>query len=92
MTLSYACTIHKSQGGEHPIIVLPLTFKHFMMLERNLLYTGVTRAKKVCILIGEKRAIGYAVRNNNAHKRYTLLADRLKKQDGHTLGNDRPDF
>ena len=79
LMLSYACTVHKSQGGEHPIVILPLTFKHFMMLERNLLYTGVTRAKKVCILIGEKRAIGYAVKNNEAHKRYTSLAERLRK-------------
>ncbi len=78
LTLSYSCTIHKSQGGEYLIVVMSLTFGHYIMLERNLLYTGVTRAKKVCIIIGEKRAVKYAVGNNVSHKRYTLLAERLK--------------
>ncbi|MDR1364221.1 MAG: ATP-dependent RecD-like DNA helicase [Oscillospiraceae bacterium] len=78
LTLAYACTIHKSQGGQYPITVILLPFNP-KMLERNLLYTAVTRAEKICILIGEKRAIKYAVQNNSAHKRYTLLAERLRK-------------
>ncbi len=78
IVLSYACTIHKSQGGEYPIVIIPLSLSHFVMLERNLLYTGVTRAKNVCIIIGEKSALVRAVKNNVARKRYTCLSERLK--------------
>jgi exodeoxyribonuclease V alpha subunit len=77
LNLAYAITVHKSQGGEYPIIIMPVTFKHKIMLERNLLYTGVTRAKKICILIGEKPAVKFAIENNASHKRYTMLAERL---------------
>ena len=79
IVLSYACTIHKSQGGEYPIAIIALSSSHFMMLQRNLLYTGVTRAKKVCIIIGERSAISRAVRNNTAKKRYTYLSERLEE-------------
>lgn len=77
LSLSYACTIHKSQGGEYPIVVIPVSLSHCIMLERNLLYTAVTRAKKVCILIGEKDAIFKAVQNNTSKIRYTYLSERL---------------
>lgn len=77
LVLSYAITVHKSQGGEFPIVVMPFTFKHFVMLKRNLLYTGITRARKAVILIGEKEAIKYAVKNNDAQARNTRLAERL---------------
>ena len=77
LVLSYAITVHKSQGGEFPIVVMPFTMSHYIMLQRNLLYTGVTRAKKVVVLVGEARAIGFAVRNNDAKKRNTMLTVRL---------------
>ena len=78
LVLAYACTIHKSQGSEYPIVVMPFMMSHYIMLQRNLLYTGVTRAKKILVLIGEKRAVNYAIRNNEAIKRNTRLAERLK--------------
>lgn len=78
LVLSYAVTIHKSQGGEFPIVIIPITYSHYMMLFRNLLYTGITRAKKLLILLGEKRAVQAAVRNNKSVKRNTMLAERLK--------------
>ena len=78
LVLAYACTIHKSQGSEYPIVVMPLTMSHYVMLERNLLYTGITRAKKLLVLLGEKRAIAMAVKNNNVTKRNTRLAARLQ--------------
>ena len=68
----------KAQGGEYPIVVIPMTTQHYMMLQRNLLYTGITRAKKVVVLVGSVKAIGMAVRNNSVTKRNTGLADKLK--------------
>ncbi len=78
MTLAYAISIHKSQGSEFPIVVMPLSIQHYLLLARNLLYTGVTRGKQLVVLIGEKKAIGMAVRNNRENTRLTKLADRLK--------------
>jgi exodeoxyribonuclease V alpha subunit len=77
LVLAYATTIHKAQGSEYPIVVMPFTMQHFMMLQRNLLYTGLTRAKKVFVLVGTKKAIGYAVRNDKVAERNTMLAERL---------------
>lgn len=77
ITLAYACTIHKSQGAEYPIIIIPMAKSHYIMLKQNLLYTGITRAKKICILVGQKDAILRAVKNNDSKKRYTLLKDRV---------------
>jgi len=79
LVLSYAITVHKSQGGEFPIVVMPFTMSHYVMLQRNLLYTGATRAKKAVVLIGEKKAIAYAVRNASSSRRNTMLAERLQK-------------
>ena len=78
MVLAYATTVHKAQGAEYPIVVMPVMMTHFMMLQRNLLYTGVTRAKKTLVLVGQKKAVGYCVRNVTVDKRNTLLAERLK--------------
>ena len=78
MVLAYATTVHKAQGAEYPIVVMPVMMTHFMMLQRNLLYTGVTRAKKILVLVGQKKAVGYCVRNVTVDKRNTLLAERLK--------------
>jgi len=78
ITLAYATTIHKSQGSEYPIVVMPIMMTNFIMLQRNLLYTGVTRAKKAMIIVGTKKAIGCAVSRVSANKRNTKLAQRLK--------------
>ncbi len=80
LTLAYATTIHKAQGSEYPIVVMPFTMSHYAMLQRNLLYTGVTRAKKVFVLIGEKKALSYAIRNEITGARNTKLALRLEKR------------
>ena len=78
LTLAYAVTIHKSQGSEYPIVVMPFTMSHFVMLQRNLLYTGVTRAKKILVLVGEKKAVYYAIKNETTTGRNTMLARRLQ--------------
>ena len=80
ITPAYACTIHKSQGGEYPIIIIPIDRTHNIMLNRNLLYTAITRAKKVCILVGNKKCIIDAVKNNKSQLRYTSFSERLKEQ------------
>ncbi|MGI6008230.1 MAG: ATP-dependent RecD-like DNA helicase [Ruminococcus sp.] len=77
LTLAYAVTIHKSQGSEYPVVVMPFTMSHFVMLQRNLLYTGVTRAKKILVMIGERKAVSYAIRNEKTTSRNTKLAQRL---------------
>lgn len=81
LVLAYATTIHKSQGSEFPYVVMPLMMSHYMMLQRNLLYTGVTRAKKGLILVGEKKAVYIAVKNNKIEARNTRLAERLSRRD-----------
>jgi exodeoxyribonuclease V alpha subunit len=78
LTLAYAITAHKSQGSEYPAVVIPLTTAHFVMLQRNLLYTAVTRGKRLVVLIGMKRAVQLAVRNVDPRLRHTRLAARLR--------------
>ena len=78
LVLAYATTVHKSQGSEYPVVVMPVVMSHYVMLQRNLIYTGVTRAKKGMILVGTKKALSCAVRNVSVRKRNTLLAKRLK--------------
>ncbi len=82
LTLAYAITVHKSQGSEYKAIVMPLLTQHYMMLQRNLLYTGITRAKELVVIVGTKRALGMSVRNNKVVRRYTGLAERLKRTYG----------
>ena len=77
IVLAYATTVHKAQGAEYPIVVMPVMMTHFAMLQRNLLYTGVTRARKALVLVGQKKAVGFCVRNVTVDRRNTLLADRL---------------
>lgn len=77
ITLAYATTIHKSQGSEYPVVVMPVLMTHYVMLQRNLIYTGITRARKVCVLVGTAKALAYAVRNLTVYKRNTRLRDRL---------------
>ena len=80
LMLAYAMSVHKSQGSEYPVIILPLTPGHHIMLQRNLLYTAVTRAKRLVILVGSKAALSVAVENDRTRKRYTLLAERLSQK------------
>lgn len=87
LTLAYATTIHKSQGSEYPIVVMPVLMNHFVMLQRNLVYTGVTRAKKILVIVGTKKALGYAVRNVTVSNRLTRLKERLRK-DAKTHGKE----
>jgi len=77
LVLAYAISIHKSQGAEYPAVIVPLLSQHYIMLQRNLLYTAITRAKRLVVLVGSKRAIAIAVRNNKVQLRYTNLAARL---------------
>lgn len=79
LALAYALTVHKSQGSEYAAVVIPLHTQHFMMLQRNLLYTGLTRGKKLVVLVGTKKALTAAVRNADTARRYTGLARRLKE-------------
>ena len=75
---AFAISVHKSQGSEYPAVVMPVTMQHYLMLQRNLLYTGVTRAKRLVVLVGTKQAIAIAVRNNKVAHRYTALDWRLE--------------
>lgn len=75
---AYAVSIHKSQGSEYPAVVIPIMTQHYMMLQRNLLYTGITRGKKLVVVIGTRKAVAIAVKNDKTRKRYTRLAERLK--------------
>jgi exodeoxyribonuclease V alpha subunit len=80
LVLAYAVSVHKAQGSEFPAVVIPLVTAHYMMLQRNLLYTAITRAKQLCVLVGSRRAIHIAVQNNKVSERYTALDWRLKQQ------------
>ncbi len=77
LVLAYAVTVHKSQGSEYPAIVLTLVNQHYMLLQRNLLYTAITRAKRLCVIVGQPRALEVAVKNNRVALRNTGLAERL---------------
>ena len=80
LVLAYATSIHKAQGSEYPVVVIPILIQHFMLLQRNLLYTGITRGKKLVVIIGTKKALAIAIHNNKPQMRYTLLKERLQKQ------------
>jgi exodeoxyribonuclease V alpha subunit len=77
LVLAYAISIHKSQGSEYPAVVIPILSQHYIMLQRNLLYTAITRAKKLVVLVGSRRAIAIATKNNRVQHRYAALAARL---------------
>ena len=79
LVLAYATTIHKAQGSEYPIVVMPVMMSHYVMLQRNLIYTGITRAKKALVIVGTKKALAYAVHNVTVTKRNTMLRERLQK-------------
>lgn len=76
---AYATTIHKAQGSEYPIVVMPVLMNHYVMLQRNLIYTGITRAKKILVMVGTRKALACAVRNVTVNRRNTLLKERLQQ-------------
>jgi exodeoxyribonuclease V alpha subunit len=80
LVLAYAVSIHKSQGSEYAAVVIPIVTQHFVMLQRSLLYTAVTRGKKLVVLVGSRRAVSIAVTNADARKRYTWLAERIRER------------
>ena len=83
--LAYAITIHKSQGSEYPVVIIPLTMQSYIMLQRNLIYTGITRGKKLVIIVGQQNALARAVENNQIAKRYTRLKELLIKQENSSV-------
>ena len=87
LVLAYAVTVHKSQGSEYPAIVLVLVNQHYMLLQRNLFYTAITRAKRLCVIVGQQRALEVAVRNNRVALRNTGLAERLSSLARQDLPN-----
>jgi len=81
LVLAYAVSVHKSQGSEYPAVVIPVLTQHYILLQRNLLYTAVTRGKRLVILVGTKKAVAIAVRNNRTEMRYTGLRRRLARRE-----------
>jgi exodeoxyribonuclease V alpha subunit len=81
LSLAYATTVHKSQGSEYPAVVIPLATQHYSLLERNLLYTAVTRGRRLVVLIAEPKALAMAVKRAGSHKRLTKLRERLAGTD-----------
>ena len=79
LVLAYATTIHKAQGSEYPAVVIPLHTQHYLMLQRNLLYTGITRAKERVVIVGTQKALGICIRNNQVMQRNSYLAERLNR-------------
>lgn len=85
LVLAYATTIHKAQGSEYPAVVMPLHTQHYLMLQRNLLYTGITRAKERVVIVGTKQALGLCIRNNQVMERNSSLAERMQANFSDTL-------
>ena len=77
LTHAFAVSVHKSQGSEYPAVVIPMLTQHYLMLQRNLIYTAITRAKRLVVLVGTRRAIGISVRNNKVRERHSGLSVRL---------------
>ena len=77
VVLAYAISVHKSQGSEYPAVVLPVMTQHYLLLQRNLIYTGITRGKKLVVLVGTKKALAIAIKDNKPQMRFTHLCQRL---------------
>lgn len=77
ISLAWSISIHKSQGSEYPVVILPVSTSHYIMLSRNLIYTGLTRAKQLAIIVGSTKAIGISVKQGHQKQRYTRLVERL---------------
>jgi exodeoxyribonuclease V alpha subunit len=78
LVLCYATTIHKSQGSEYPVVIIPVSTQHFMMLKRNLIYTGITRGRQLVILVGQKKALAMAIKGKQVERRWSKLKERLE--------------
>jgi exodeoxyribonuclease V alpha subunit len=78
LVLAYSITVHKAQGSEYPAVIVPLLTQHYMMLQRNLLYTAITRARKLAVIVGSKKALAIAIRNDRMQHRFTLFSERLR--------------
>jgi exodeoxyribonuclease V alpha subunit len=91
LTLAYAMTVHKSQGSEYPVVVVPLLTQHYVMLQRNLLYTAITRAKKMAVIVGARKAITMAVKNDKIAARWSALKERLQ-EISNFIGTHRADL
>ena len=85
INLAWATSIHKSQGSEYPVVILPLYLQHYVMLSRNLFYTGLTRAKKLALIVGSEKAIAIAVKQVKQQQRYTRLQQRLEGRNSKNL-------
>jgi exodeoxyribonuclease V alpha subunit len=81
IVLAYAISVHKSQGSEYPAVVIPILGQHYILLQRNLIYTAVTRGKSLVVMVGSKKALAMGIKNDRIMERYTRLAERLKKTD-----------
>lgn len=81
ISLAWATSIHKSQGSEYPVVILPLYTQHYVMLSRNLFYTGLTRAKKLALIVGSEKAIAIAVKQVKQESRYTKLSSRISSKN-----------
>jgi len=88
---AYATTIHKSQGSEYPAVVIPVMTQHYAMLQRNLLYSGVTRGKRLVVLVGQRKAVGIAVRSVSGRRRWSMLREWLGGSIPNRLTNIRPE-
>ena len=77
ISLAYAMTVHKSQGSEYPIVVIPITYANKIMMQRNLIYTAITRAKNICVIIGSRKMVELGIGKANSYKRKTMLKERL---------------
>ena len=82
LTLAYAISVHKSQGNEYPAVILPVMTQHFILLQRNLIYTAVTRARRLIVLVGTKKALAIGIKNNKTQYRYSALRERLNELGG----------
>ena len=78
LALAFAVTIHKAQGSEYPVVILPIFMQHYVMLSRNLIYTGLTRARKLAVVVGTTKAISLAVKQVKDSNQYTYLQERLR--------------
>jgi len=78
IVLAYAVSVHKSQGSEYPAVIVPVLTQHYILLQRNLIYTAVTRAQRLLVMVGTRKALAIGVKNDRTQKRYTGLRDRLR--------------
>jgi exodeoxyribonuclease V alpha subunit len=79
IVLAYAISVHKSQGSEYPAVIVPILSQHYLLLQRNLIYTAVTRARKLVVMVGSKKALAAGIRNDRITRRFTYLSQRLRR-------------